>query len=294
MTSALPRLYCGPLEHLAVPTVAAELPDDAMPAERLLEPGVLDELLERFAAQYQGDDLKAVASLWSKWHFSAMAAHTLASNLLLERDLPVALDQMGLYLSDSGQTTGIALPHEGTPLGSLDAFERFERLLQGHVAPLVDMLGCVSGASPKVFWSNFGNYFEYFAKAAVHHPMASPGLGDEALRLIDHRVYPDGRRNPLFMPVRYLPDEHGETQRTRRLCCLRYRLEDFGCCGNCPLDDAAVARASSTTSNKTSSTTGNKTSNKTRQPRTTAMPQSTGAVVQTFPSRGDARRLVAS
>ena len=85
MTSALPRLYCGPLEHLAVPTVAAELPDDAMPAERLLEPGVLDDLLERFAAQYQGDDLKAVASLWSKWHFSAMAAHTLASNLLLGR-----------------------------------------------------------------------------------------------------------------------------------------------------------------------------------------------------------------
>ncbi|HAR06848.1 MAG TPA: hypothetical protein DCR98_00330, partial [Cobetia sp.] len=90
----------------------------------------------------------------------------------------------------------------------------------------------------------------------------------------------------LFMPVRYLPDEHGETQRTRRLCCLRYRLEDFGCCGNCPLDDAAVARASNTTS----STTGNKV----RQPKTTAMPQSTGAVVQTFPSRGDARRLVAS
>ena len=76
----------------------------------------------------------------------------------------------------------------------LDAFERFERLLQGHIAPLIDMLGCVSGASPKVFWSNFGGYFDYFARGAHTHPMGSPDAAEQALRLLDHRVYPDGRR----------------------------------------------------------------------------------------------------
>lgn len=236
MMPVLSRLYCGPLEHLTPPAIGEAFPSGAIHGEALLDVSVLGTLLTRFATEYEGDDLKAIASLWSKWHFAIVTAPALAANLLLERDLPLALDEMAIITNEEGRTTQLALPHEGKPLNSLDAFTRFEQLLQDHVAPLVEMLACVSGASPKVFWNNFGNYFEHFSRATEQHPMAQPGLAEEALRLVEHRVYPDGRRNPLFMPVRYQVDGAGERHRTRRLCCLRYRLPEFAYCGNCPLD----------------------------------------------------------
>lgn len=237
MMPALSRLYCGPLEHLTPPVIGEAFPSEAILGEALLEISVLDTLLTRFATKYEGDDLRAIASLWSKWHFAIVTAPALAANLLLERDLPLALNEMAIITNEEGRTTQLALSHEGKPLGSLDAFTRFEQLLQGHVAPLVKMLAYVSGASPKVFWNNFGNYFEHFSRAAEQHPMALPGLADEALRLVEHRAYPDGRRNPVFMPVRYQIDGAGECHRTRRLCCLRYRLPELAYCGNCPLEN---------------------------------------------------------
>jgi len=269
MTPALSRLYCGPLEHLTPPFIGEVFPRDAIRGEALLDAPVLDALLARFATQYQGDDLKAIASLWSKWHFASVAAPALAANLLLERDLPLALDEMAIITNAEGRTTQLALPHEGRPLGSLDAFTRFEQLLQGHVAPLVQTLACVSGASPKVFWSNFGNYFEHFSRAAEQHPMALPGLADEALRLVDHRVYPDGRRNPLFMPVRYLVDDAGEHHRTRRLCCLRYRLPEFAYCGNCPLEGCAPRAAKTSAEPEAKTTTAKETKAKRANTRRT-------------------------
>ena len=249
MTTALSRLYCGPLEQLTPPIIG--IPADALPAERLLDTHVLDELLERYSVQYQSNDIKAITSIWSKWHFSTLVVPYLAANLLLERDLPVELDEMAVLINDEGCTTSVAIAHEGKPLDSLDAFQRFERLLQGHVSPLVETLSCISGAAPKVFWSNFGNYFEYFVANMAHHPMALPHVADEAKRLLDHRVYPDGRRNPMFMPVRYMEDASGEVQRTRRLCCLRYRIPEFGYCGNCPLDECGKAKASKARPDKT-------------------------------------------
>lgn len=243
MTSTLSRLYCGPLEQLTPPLVSTALPEDALPAQRLLDAVVIEEHLERLATRHQGSDIKAIASIWSQWHFVAVVVPALAANLLLERDLPVSLDEIAIQSDEHGCTRRLILPHEGTPLSSLDAFQRFETLLQGHVSPLIDMLSCLSCASPRLFWSNFGNYFEYFANSAGLHPMALPGLADEALRLMDHRLYPDGRRNPLFMPVRYIENQAGERHRTRRLCCLRYRLDDCEYCDNCPLEASASTNA---------------------------------------------------
>lgn len=236
MTPALAHLYCGPFEHFTPPIIGEAFPSDAICGESLLDASVFSDLLARFAIQYEGDDLKAIASLWSKWHFANVAAPALAANLLLTRELPLALDEIAIITNEEGRTTQLVLLHEGKPLGSLDAFTRFEQLLQGHIAPLIDRLAGISGASPKVFWSNFGNYFEYFSHATAEHPMALSGLAEEPLRLIKHRAYPDGRRNPLFMPVRYLADENEKRCRTRRLCCLRYRLPEFSYCGNCPLE----------------------------------------------------------
>ncbi|SEM06603.1 siderophore-iron reductase FhuF [Halomonas daqiaonensis] len=235
MPSILAQLYVGPLQHLAPPTMGLEAPD-GVPAQALIDPAYLDTLLERFGAQYGHGDRRAVASLWSKWHFSALAAHGLAANLLLARDLPLGLDELHLQQSPEGQTIGYSLRHAGRPLAKLDDLSRFATLLEGHLEPLIEALAAASGASPKVFWSNAGNYLEYFAGALKDHPLASPGIAEPARELMASRTLPGGGRNPLYRPVRYVEgDIAGNPRRVRRLCCIRYLIDELGVCGNCPL-----------------------------------------------------------
>lgn len=248
MTQALSTLYIGPLEGLTPPRVAPTPGPDALPARTLLEPAYLAELLERFGTRYGHGDRRAVASLWSKWHFSALAAHGLAANLLLERDLPLGLHELHLGQSHEGQTTGLVLHHAGKPLAELDPCSRFTTLLDDHLTPLVEALSTVSGASPKVFWSNAGNYLEHFTNALADHPMAGPDVGEPARALMESRTLPDGRRNPLFRPVRYVtPTARDRPARVRRLCCIRYLIDELGYCANCPLEcrrGATTAKAS--------------------------------------------------
>ncbi|WP_136248817.1 siderophore-iron reductase FhuF [Halomonas borealis] len=237
MTLALSQLYIGPLQHLPPPQVTTTPTADSIPARRLLDPTYLDALFDRFGAQYGHGDRRAVASLWSKWHLSTLCAHGLAANLLLERDLPLGLDELRLDQSPEGQTTGLHLNHAGRPLGDLDGLTRFATLLDGHLTPLIEALASATGASPKVFWSNAGNYFEYFASALPSHPMASPHGAEEAHRLMASRHLADGRRNPLHRPVRYVePTTPESPSRIRRLCCIRYLIDELDYCGNCPLE----------------------------------------------------------
>ncbi|MDI5920659.1 siderophore-iron reductase FhuF [Halomonas sp. LR5S13] len=245
MPSSLARLYVGPLQHLAAPTIASAA-SDGMPVRDLLDPAYLDALLARFGAQYPQGDRRAVASLWSKWHFSSLCGHGLAANLLLERDLPLGLDELHLQQSPEGQTTGLVLHHAGRPLAELDSHSRFATLLDGHLTPLVEALAAASGASPKVFWSNAGNYFEYFASALADHPMAAADVAEPALALLASRNLPDGRRNPLHRPVRYVEGDDDAPRRVRRLCCIRYLIDELGVCGNCPLTCRDRTRAAET------------------------------------------------
>ena len=237
MTQALSAIYIGPLAGLTPPRVSVAPWTDTLPARELLDPTHLTALLDRFGAQYGQGDRRAVASLWSKWHFSCLSAHALAANLLLERDLPLELDELHLQQSPEGRTIGLKLRHAGRPLGDLAPYPRFATLLDGHLTPLVEALAATTGASPKVFWSNAGNYFEYFAGAMADHPMASPGVAEPAQALMESRTLPDGRRNPLYRPVRYVePIEPDRPHRVRRLCCIRYLIEGLGYCANCPVE----------------------------------------------------------
>ncbi|RTR00832.1 siderophore-iron reductase FhuF [Halomonas nitroreducens] len=244
MTQALSTLYIGPLEGLTPPRVAPTPGPDALPAGMLLDPAYLDTLFARFGAQYGHGDRRAVASLWSKWHFSGLAVHGLAANLLLERDLPLGLDDLHLVQSAEGQTTGLELHHAGRPLAELGALTRFATLLDDHLTPLVEALATATGASTKVFWSNAGNYFEHFAGALADHPMAAPDVSEPAQALMESRTLPDGRRNPLYRPVRYVtPDAPEAPARIRRLCCIRYLIDELGYCANCPLECRRAGKA---------------------------------------------------
>lgn len=223
-----------PLDALMAPAIG-EPGVSTLSTSDLLDHQTLGQLLSRFACTYGKDaDRKAVASIWSKYYFSSISIPTLAANLLLEYDLPVAPDQLRLEFSEKGQAERVWLAHGGEPLRSHASMERFQALFDGHCMPLIEVLASLSGLSPKVFWSNLGHYVEYVGRTCCHSSSCA-GAGNPLLDFLDTRRLPDGRRNPLYQPVRYL-DLGGETPaRVRRLCCVRYRNPDEPLCDGCPL-----------------------------------------------------------
>ncbi|MDT8896040.1 siderophore-iron reductase FhuF [Halomonas sp. I1] len=248
MSFALSSLYIGPMEQLTPPRVSPHAASDTIAAADLLDPARLDALMAGFSARYPGGDRRALVSLWTKWHFATVASTTLAANLLLERDLPLALDDLRLILAPEGHVAGLCLKNEGRPLAELEGTARFSTLIDDHLTPLIEGLAAYSGASPKVFWSNAGNYFEHFTQAVPMHPMASAMTAEPAQQLLASRKLADGRRNPLYQPVRYVDaanDDAGASapRRVRRLCCIRYLIDELGYCGNCPLECRGRRRA---------------------------------------------------
>ncbi|KPQ24339.1 MAG: siderophore-iron reductase FhuF [Halomonas sp. HL-48] len=232
---ALLALYRQPpLDTMKAPAFGPPS-EPTLAASELLDRAVLNEQLAYFGRTYGDDaDRKAVASIWSKFHFSSVSIPTLVANLLLGYDLPLGGDELRLALGDKGQTVRIWLPHGGVPLASKALQVRFSTLFDDHCVPLIEALSEVSGLSAKVFWSNLGHYVEFVGKTCSQHP-DFVGAGVPLLDYLDTRTLPGGRRNPLYQPVRYL-ELGGETPaRVRRLCCIKYRLSGEPLCGGCPL-----------------------------------------------------------
>lgn len=237
MNTALESLYVGPLDGFSPPGVGKPPAQSSiLRAADLLDTKRLATQLTRFSTQYRQSDRRAVASLWSKWHFSALISTTLASNLLLDHDLPIGLDDVSIEVGSEGQTRRLWIADAGRPLAAQNALTRFTKLIDGHLVPLITALADYSGASPKVFWSNAGNVFEHFTEALKTHPLANSRSVEPARELLASRYLLDGRRNPLFQPVNYLITTTGEGRdRRRRLCCIRYLIPELEYCSNCPL-----------------------------------------------------------
>lgn len=148
------------------------------------------------------------------------------------------LSDVGVALSAEGKPLGLHLPHDGSSLPPCSPFERFSSLIQGHLEPAIEVMARVSKASPRVFWSNAGNLFEFATTQTERHPLATADCSAPARAILESRLRPDGRRNPLFAPVYYKDVGASEPQRLRRICCIRYRLPGVDYCGSCPLDRA--------------------------------------------------------
>ncbi|WP_163575821.1 siderophore-iron reductase FhuF [Halomonas faecis] len=232
---ALLALYRQPpLDNLKAPGFGSpEVP--TLSGSTLLDREALDDALSRFSASFgEGADRKAAVSIWSKYHLATVSIPALVANLLLGVELPVALGDMRVEVGEKGGTVRLWLRDGGRPLASLAPQVRFTALFDEHCAPLIEALAALSGLSPKVFWSNLGHYVEYAGRTCSRHP-AFAGSGEPLLHYLELRTLPDGRRNPLYRPVRYL-DLGGETPvRVRRLCCVKYRMPDEPLCGGCPL-----------------------------------------------------------
>ncbi|MDN6298120.1 MAG: siderophore-iron reductase FhuF [Halomonas sp.] len=232
---ALLALYrAPPLDALKAPAFGRP-PVPAVRAAALADRDVLAGYLQRFATGFSTPvDDKAVASIWSKFYLATVSIPALVANLLLDVALPAGPAEARLEFSERGQAARLWLVDGGRPLASRAPDTRFSALFDQHCAPLIEALAALSGLSPRVFWSNLGHYVEYVARLCAQHP-AFTGAGDALLAYLDMRVLSDGRRNPLYQPVRYLDVGAAQPARVRRVCCVKYRQGGEALCGNCPL-----------------------------------------------------------
>lgn len=234
---ALAPLFVGNFEHYRDMLV---LPgQDQRPgvlASDLVSGDGLSWLLARYRRSQPGDDDRALLSLWSRYYFVKLTVPVVAANLMLGRELPVALHRIEVILDDSGLPEAFRLPDEGRPfkVPPEGPFERFRELLEGNFEPLIEGWCSQIKLSRRVLWNNAANYFDWLidtmAAGGVPGAMLADGHG-----IIKQERRPDGRPNPMANPVRYVERGEGcEPLRQRRHCCIRYRLPDLPLCRNCP------------------------------------------------------------
>lgn len=233
---SLAPLFCGPLADHAEKLQLADGKSPVLAGTKLFQAKYFGEFIGNLAERHATRDLLALTSIWSKWYFSTFMAPTLAANLLLQRSLPIALDDVGVVLSAQDRPQALHLPDEGSALPPCPPFERFRQLIEAHLEPAIEVFAEVSRASPRLFWSNAGNIFEFVTSCLELHPLANADCTAPARAVLNSRLRPDGRRNPLFAPVHYRDIGTDEPQRLRRICCIRYRLPGIGYCSSCPLD----------------------------------------------------------
>ncbi|RKK06047.1 siderophore-iron reductase FhuF [Pseudoroseomonas wenyumeiae] len=234
MIESLAPVLQGPLsfarDALCLPDSMPE--GEVLPCAALAEPGVLGGLLDRFAARHGGADRRAVVSMWTQYYAVRLVYPVLAANLLLGRDLPLAPEETLLLVGPDGDPRGFCLAHEGGTVAA-GGLERFAPLLRGHFAPLVAAVVAEGRIAPRLAWSNIGVRFASVAEMAEQQGLLSEAARADIDAVLERSCWPDGSPNPI---CGVYGAACGDTDRRRRVCCLRYLLPDFTGCGcTCPL-----------------------------------------------------------
>lgn len=234
---ALSPLFIGDFEHYRdILVLQGDDDRDGIPGADLIRADSLAMVLDRYRRFQPGNDRRALLSQWSRFYFLRLIVPVVAANLVLGRELPVALDGMELIVGSDGLPEAFRLPHDGAPFTTEPdgPFDRFRELVDHHLEPLINGWHREVKLSRKVLWNNAANYLEWLIGA-----MAGMGLPEAMLadgrRLVDQAQRTDGSRNPLANPVRYIDRGEGQPPlRQRRQCCIRYRLPGLTLCENCP------------------------------------------------------------
>jgi ferric iron reductase protein FhuF len=209
---------------------------DAIAGTDLLEGGAADRLMSRFAQTHRGGDRHAVVSMWTQWHFGALIIPTTAAILVLDRDLPIDLAQIRIAPHEEGRTAALVVPDDGKPREA--GSDRFSRLFDGHVAPLIRHFASHFGVSPRLLWINATAIFEWSLEQVAAANTVHPDALREGRALLAAQTDATGRRNPMCGAVCY-PLLAGQPTRRRKICCLRYLLPGVADCGSlCPLPEA--------------------------------------------------------
>ena len=196
----------------------------AVPCPVLFCPGALAAACGTYAATLapSGADRRATISLWSQYYLLALVPAVVAAALAAEHDLPVDASGMGAVLASSGLPDCLCLPHGGRRTAVSCPVSRLTPLLRGHLQPLAAALAG-AGLPQRVFWSNAAQVLVW-SLCTVSAPGAACGAVSHAATRPD---WADGSPNP------FAPALAGDG-RSRRVCCLRYRLPGITLCPGCP------------------------------------------------------------
>ena len=154
--------------------------------------------------------------------------------------LPVAIDEIAVIVDETGIPEAIRLPHAGEAfrIDDGDPNNSFTELLDDNISLFIEALAGLVKIAPRALWSSAGDYFEKMLSVLEKAPDINTTNLEAGRQLLASEFLGDGRRNPLFEPVRYVPvinDEgRSELQRLRRVCCVRYMLPTLGYCEDCP------------------------------------------------------------
>jgi ferric iron reductase protein FhuF len=194
----------------------------------------LDFITAGYAREHGASDRRALLSHWSKSYLEALLPGALAACLLLDRELPLTFDSLGLQLDADGNVAKLLLPEVTLTLPTeSDFYQRCQWLLETNLEPFVDGLARHARISARALWGNVAAYLAWALRLLVQHLGLAPERLHQALQLFSAPAYPDGRPNPIQRAYQFPADLEG--QPWRRVCCLRYCLPDLPYCADCPL-----------------------------------------------------------
>lgn len=236
MIPALDPLFIGEFSEYRNVLMLKDDPRPSLPLTTLLTPECFDEHLARFARQYGEGDRRGLASMWTKYYFIRLIPPAVAASLILDWHVPLQLEGIDVVLDQNAMPQAFKLhdPGHRRQRVSGEPFARFDNLIESHLRPFIETLASHVRVSPKVLWSNAGNYFEWLL-GVLAKAIPDADLADGHAVLTAPKM-PDGRRNPLYQPVRYIEVAgQSELKRQRRVCCVRYLVDGLEYSGNCPL-----------------------------------------------------------
>jgi ferric iron reductase protein FhuF len=230
---SLKPILFGGLKDFAHTLVLSDDPRPAIPGPDLLRPATMQDLLDKAAAHLGEGDIRARMSLWCIDYVHALIPLSVVARLVLNRRLPIALDEVSLILDDDFMPSAIRIRDDGAMDWRRDPHAMFGPLIQDHLRPLFEAWSAQTGISPRVLWTNAANLYEAILRGLEKIPLAGRRLTAQADRLIHEPHWPDGSQNPFRNPVLYRRD-HPTNQRWRRVCCVRYLIPRYDYCSNCP------------------------------------------------------------
>ncbi|MBJ2159732.1 siderophore-iron reductase FhuF [Variovorax sp. IB41] len=236
------RLQCAPV----APAGAVRVAD-------LLAPDALMAVMRRSARfrRSDGRDLRPIASAWSLEYLAALLPPVIAAATVLEQVFPIGADETWVVLDDDGNPVRFHILHMGAPMPGAPTSVRYAPLLWQHLAPLFETLARLTRLAPKILWGNAAREFDVVFEQALALT-GLPAIAEDWARLVRDPVWPSrhcggepmperGFDNPLHgrqREVRMFHDDHYDTVKLHRQCCLYHLLPGEDYCGACPLAPA--------------------------------------------------------
>lgn len=186
----------------------------------------LADCLDRFARAHPDTDLKALASLWTQWYAATTWPALAAGAVLLGVGPRLDEDEAGIVLDDDARPVGVRIGG----VAVVETAEFLETLARRQAQPVM-AAAAATGLSPRVPWSNAINVLGWMLDQL--RAFADERRLESAFGVLARPYWSDGTPNPLAAG-----GDCATGRPARRVCCLRYRLQDFDYCGDCPIPES--------------------------------------------------------